>query len=305
MIRKILADHDKEFLIAEVRHERFLEDCLRTSFTWTGLPNSLCHAGNKKYYRQARENRNVRGIIAFPEAVDGDNADKALIIARKADELYYFLHNRKLHDHYPAGDRPVPAPHIAPTARIAPTAIIGKQVVIEDDVTIHDGCIIFDNSVIGRSSTIYPYVLIGLQGFFSKMILGKKTHLEHFGGVRVGSGCVIHAGTHIPRAVHYGEFTRIGDNVHVGSNATIGHDSVVEENCSISAKVVLSGRVKVGKNCWIGAGAIVSNSVSIGDDADIKIGSVVIDDVPAGASVSGNFARDHRKNLKEFLERLR
>ena len=65
------------------------------------------------------------------------------------------------------------------------------------------------------------------------------------------------------------------------------------------------GNSRVGDHVWVGVGAIVSNRVRVGDGARVSLGSVVTKEVPAGQTVSGNFAIDHQKflsNLKKSLE---
>ena len=302
MLPGIINTHRKLFNILTIHQEQCLSDCLRTSFTWSELPNTLCLAMNKKYFKEAALNENIRGIIAPPAAIlSGYRLNKVVVACDKADELFYFLHNKKLHEitnlQYPSAL----VSGIDPSARIASSAILGKNIHIGENVTIHEGCIILDNTVIGRNSVIYHNVTMGTQGSFSKYILGEKTHIEHFGGVRLGDNCVIHTGTNISRSANYGEYTAIGDNVHIGIQTNIGHDCKIGAGCDISAKVLLSGRVKLGRCCWIGAGVIISNSVSVGDKAKVRIGSVVIKDVPTGEEVSGNFAIRHSRNLRAFL----
>jgi len=290
------------FQVLEIYEEHYLNECRRTSFTWSELPNTLCLAMNKKYYKEAILNKNIKGIITPPPAVITDyKFTKSVIVCEKADELFYFLHNKRIHEITNPLFSPPGISQIAPSAQIAPTTILGKNIYIGENVTIHEGCIILDNTIIERNSIIYHNATIGMQGSFAKYILGEKTHIEHFGGVRIEENCIIHAGTNISRSVNFGEYTIIGDNVHIGIQTNIGHDCKIGNNCDISAKVLLAGRVKLGSHCWIGAGAIISNAISVGDNASIKIGSVVIKDVPPGEEVSGNFAIKHTKNLKEFL----
>jgi maltose O-acetyltransferase len=49
--------------------------------------------------------------------------------------------------------------------------------------------------------------------------------------------------------------------------------------------------VRIGCNVWIGGGAIILPGIVVGDDAIVGAGSVVTRDVPAGATVTGNPAR--------------
>jgi len=64
---------------------------------------------------------------------------------------------------------------------------------------------------------------------------------------------------------------------------------------------VIAGRARVGEQAWIGASATVSNAIRVGARARVRLGAVVIRDVPAGASVSGNFAVDHARTLRDYL----
>ena len=300
MVLETIKTNSDIFRVSEIHEEHYLNECKRTSFTWSELPNTLCLATNKKYFEEAILNLNIKGIVSSPAAVIRDDFNKAVVISEKADELFYYLHNKRIHEisAFPYSFES----YVSPAAKIAKSVILGKKIYIGENVTIHDGCIILDNTIIKDNSAIYHNVTIGTQGFFSKNILGKKTHIEHYGGVQVGENCIVHTGTNISRSVNIGEYTMIGDNVHIGIHSNIGHDCKIGNDCDISAKVFLAGRVKLGLACWIGGGAMLSNSIKVGDNANIKIGSVVIEDVPRGGTVSGNFAIRHEKNLKNFLK---
>ena len=54
-----------------------------------------------------------------------------------------------------------------------------------------------------------------------------------------------------------------------------------------------------------GPGAVVSNRLTVGDGAQVLLGSVASKDVPAGASVSGNFAVDHAAHLAAVKDAAR
>lgn len=60
----------------------------------------------------------------------------------------------------------------------------------------------------------------------------------------------------------------------------------------------------MGSDVWIGVNATISNRIRIGDGARVSLGSVVTKDVPAGATVTGNFAIDHRQFLKNLKASL-
>ena len=56
----------------------------------------------------------------------------------------------------------------------------------------------------------------------------------------------------------------------------------------------------VGDDVWIGVNATVSNRIKIGKGARVSLGSVVTKDVPAGQTVTGNFAIDHARFMKNL-----
>lgn len=298
-----------DFNVKQVFGAGFLHQVNRTAFTWTDLPHSLCWAANKKYFAEAAANKNIKGIIAFPSAITAIDIDKAIIISSQADELFYYVHNQGIHGFICKKESGLGQDKcnsygrvIARSAQVAASAILGENVWVGENVIIQDRCYIADNTVVEADTIIHPNVTIGTQGFFSKKIHGRKTHIHHFGGVRIGKNCIIHTGSNISRSVNVGESTSLEDNVHVGIHSNIGHDCTIGEGTDVSAKVMIAGRAVIGKNCWIGASVAISNAITVGDRAKVRIGSVVVDNVPEGGDVSGNFAFNHLKNIKNFLK---
>ena len=287
------------FEVAEVRHPEHLRRARLTSFTWSQQPGTICLAANKNYYLQAADNPNVAVIVSPQTAIARDAPDKSVIVAARGAELFYTAHNAAVHRL--VSDWPIRSPRVAPTAHIAHSAILGPDVSIGERCTIGERCLVAGPVDIADDCTIYPYATIGMEGLFSKNILGRKVHVQSFGGVRIGRNCAVHTGTHVARSVNFNEWTDIGDNVRIGGHASIGHDCKLMRDIVVSGKVMLAGRVTVGEGAWLGAAAVVSNAISIGKGARVRIGSVVVDDVPNGADVSGNFAIDHTRRLREHL----
>jgi UDP-3-O-[3-hydroxymyristoyl] glucosamine N-acyltransferase len=313
MITILNQDNQTCFGIKKIINQNEVFSCLKTSFVWSDSPRSLCLAVNKHYFNVALNNPNISGIIAFPQAVrhSPDFIKAGIIVAEKADELFYYLHNKEIHLPDVSSEENIKRirdrgnTYIAPSAVIDVTAKLGENVWIGDNVVIHPGCIVLDNCTIQRNSVLHPYVTVGTEGFFSKHVMGTKIHIRHFGGVKIGENCIIHTGTNISRSVNYNENTTVSDHVHIGIHTNIGHDCQIGANSDISAKVLLAGRVRIGKNCWIGAGVTIANALSIGDGSKIMIGSVVISDVPDHATISGNFALNHITNLRHYLQNKR
>lgn len=299
MLSHLLSENNQQFGILDMHNAHLLSAVRVTSFVWSLQQGVACYAANKKYYQRALDNPGVILILCPPEAVTRIAVNKCTVVAEKADQLFYFLHNQAIHRF---GDVPVRQRKIASSAIIHPSAVIEEYVDIGERVEIAAHCMVMNGSVIGEDCILHPGVTIGTQGFFSKWILGKKQHIEHFGGVVLGKNCIIHTGTNISRSANFNEYTQLGDDVHIGIHSNIGHDCAIGNNVDISAKVLLAGRVKVGDNVWIGAGTVVSNALVIGTGAEVRIGSVVIDDIDPDNDVSGNFAISHKKRLKQYLK---
>lgn len=299
LIDEILKDIGKNIGFIDILNNQFIEKCHHTTFTWTKRPNSICLAMGENYLRAAINNPNIQGIVTSPQIIAKENTEipKCIILLEYPDQFFYYLHNAKLHEYFSPTHF---EPFIHPSAQISLRAIVSQNVQIGANTVIHDGAIVLDNTIIGRNSVIYQNVTLGTTGFFSKNVLGRKIQIEHFGGVKIGDNCIIHAGSNISRSVNYDEYTTLGNDTHVGIHTNIAHDCQIGENCDISSKVCLAGRVQIGNNVWIGASATISNSVQVGNNAAIKIGSVVISDVDQSKVVSGNFAINHQKNLREF-----
>jgi acyl-[acyl carrier protein]--UDP-N-acetylglucosamine O-acyltransferase len=296
-----IKEQASKYGLIHIHAEVNLNQIKQTAFSWTSTPGSACLAMNKKYYLQAYNNPNVVCIIAPPSAITSKKPEVCTIIVDKADEFFYLLHNMALHQSAGLPEKMITG-NISNRAVIAKTSIINDHVQIGDHVIIENDCIILDNTVICDGVVIGPKCLIGVDGFFSKQINGRKEHVRHFGGVRIGPRCKLHSDITISRSANYNEFTEIGPEVHIGHKSVVGHDCKIGMGTDISVNALLSGRVTIGNNCWIGASSSVSNACFVGDNSKIRIGSVVVSDVADNTEVSGNFAIPHNKSLKRYLK---
>lgn len=275
-----------------------LDTVKRTGLPWTGCPESLCLAMNASYLTTALKNPCVAGVTIPPELeARTKGVDKLVLVATAAEELFCLLHNSGLHRIYGRTDAMV-AHFVSPQAHIHPSAVLAEHVHIADGVVIGPYAVIGENTVIGPETFVGSQSVIGEDGLYGRRLEGRKTHVRHFGGVRIGSGCRIGAQSVVARAVYHDEYTSIGDEVFLAFQVTIGHDCVLESGSDISSHATLGGRTHMEKNCWVGIGANISNTRHIGEGASIMMGAALIDDVPAGGKVSGNFAISHVKNLK-------
>lgn len=288
--------------------ESAFADTVRTGLPWSDMPNAACFAGNRKYLYRALENDNIRTIFLSSQVVVADkalkeiSASRGVVLSSKAEELFYLVHNAPLHRVSDAADVFV-EPFVHPTAEIHETAVLAKNVHIAEHVTVGPYAVLHDNTVVGAGTRIGSHVVVGEDGLFPRIIQGKKTHIVHFGGVRIGKDVRIQAQSTVASAVYHGGFTVVGDECHLGFGVSIGHDACVGDRCTLSSKALIAGRTQVSSDCWIGAGALVSNSLHLGEAASVKIGAVVVSDVADGKDVSGNFAVDHKLNIARMVKK--
>jgi len=133
----------------------------------------------------------------------------------------------------------------------------------------------------------------------------------------VGNGAQIRP----PFFCDYGFNIRLGDDVFLNCNCVVLDvvDVVIGDRTQIGPAVQiytadhprdarmrergpeLGRRIDIGRNVWIGGGAIILPGITIGDGAIVGAGSVVSRDVTAGATVTGNPARQRRLGRRRIV----
>lgn len=295
-LRAILDDVAGEFDIVELRNAVALDDGRQTGFAHTRQEGVVCLAMNRDYFAEAQNNPCTRAVIAPPEvAGERELSGKALIVSRRAEELYLHLHMEQL------SDSTADFLDIHDSALIDASAVLRGHVRIESGACIGPRAVIDGPAVVRAHARVDAGAIVGCDGLYAKTLRGRRLHMPHFGGVEIGTQAHIHAGAVIVRSAIRGEATRVGDAAHIGIMANVGHDAQIGESATLSSHCVIAGRAWIGKQAWIGASATVSNAIRIGERARVRLGAVVVRDVPAGASVSGNFAIDHARTLRNYL----
>lgn len=298
-LRDQLGQLGAAFGAVEVRNPNALSEVRQTGFAWTRQPGVVCLAMNRDYFAQAAANPWSRAIIAPAAAIIAkDSQDKALIISDRAEELYLHLHATQLFD---ADDD---APEIDGSAIVDTTAVLRGRVRVEADVRIGPHVAISGPVTVGRGAHIDAGAVVGCDGLYAKTIQGERVHIPHFGGVEIGEQAHVHAGAVIVRSAIRGEATRVGKGAHIGVMANVGHDAEIGEAATLSSHCVIAGRARLGAHAWVGASATISNAIRIGDHARVRLGAVVIRDVPERGDVSGNFAVEHARTLRDYLKRM-
>jgi len=195
---------------------------------------------------------------------------------------------------------------------IAPYAVLGRGVRLGRNARVGAGVVLGDGVQLGDEVLLYPHVVC-------------------YSGTRVGHRVIIHAGARLgsdgfgyvpgengelPRKIPQVGHCIIGDDVEIGANTTIdrgsvddtvvgpgtkidnlvqvGHNVRIGARCLIAACVGIAGSTHVGDDVFLAGQAGIADHVTIGRGARVTVQGGVIGNIPAGATVTGFPARDHR-----------
>ena len=223
---------------------------------------------------------------------------------------------------------PVWQPGIHPTAvigrgttweeplAIAPYAVLGRGVRLGKNARVGAGAVLGDGVQLGDEVLLYPHVVC-----YSGTRIGHRVIIH--AGARLGSdgfGYVPGENGELPRKIPQVGRCIIGDDVEIGANTTIdrgsvddtvvgpgtkidnlvqvGHNVRIGARCLIAACVGIAGSTHVGDDVFLAGQAGIADHVSIGRGARVTVQGGVIGNIPAGATVTGFPARDHREYFR-------
>lgn len=260
----------------------------------------LTYAINERFVHLAANSKNISAIITnqpkYKEKIISMN--KGLILSDNPKTLLSDIQNflsTKKDFQWKSFDS-----KISNKTMIHPSALIAsKNVIIAEGTIIGPNCVVNERSIIGKNCRFNENVIIGSEPFEVTGACDNRSIISQSGGVKIENNVTIQALSTIVKAT-FGGFTTLSDNVKIDSHVHIAHDVQVGKNTSIAASSFIAGNVFIGEGTFVGPNSTISNGIEIGDNAWITIGSNVIDNVGPGKKVSGNFAIDHNKFLKNY-----
>jgi UDP-N-acetylglucosamine acyltransferase len=179
-------------------------------------------------------------------------------------------------------------------SKIHPSAHIHSSVIMEGDIEVGANTVIGAHSylkgplVIGSDNQIGPHVMIGVDP-------EHKTK-KGLGCVRIGNGNTIREFSVIQRGTGDLE-TQVDNDCYIMAYSYIAHDSLIESDVILCARVSLSGHCHVLKGAVLGLACSAHQFTMIGAHAFVGMGSIVVKDVPPFCIVIGNPAHFARFNL--------
>lgn len=179
------------------------------------------------------------------------------------------------------------------------TAVIEAGVRLGRGVRVGPYAVLERNTVVGDFCEIHAHAVVGSTGLQTYVWEGRRLLVPHCGGVTIGAGVAILTGANVSRAARPFR-TTVEEAAMVSIHASVGHGVAVGQRSQLAGHCIVGGGARIGADVFVGLGAVIRDGVTIGDGARVSLGSVVVDDVKPGQTVSGNFAIDHLKMLREF-----
>lgn len=205
-----------------------------------------------------------------------------------------------------------PGCYVGAGAQIGAGTRLFANVTVLDHSVIGAHCILWPGVVIcarcrlGNGCILHPNVSIGADGFGYRPSADGRSlvKIPQIGTVVLDDGVEIGANSCVDR----GKFsaTRIGAGTKIDNLVQIGHNCRIGRCCVIAACTGVAGSVTLGDGVVVGGCVALKDHITIGDGVRIGGGSSVGNDVPAGQTVVGYPAADHRQTLRQWaaLKRL-
>ena len=156
---------------------------------------------------------------------------------------------------------------------------------------IEPRAVLMDGVRVGKGCLLHAGCVLGCDGFGFLPSPEGIVKIPQIGSVRVGDGVEIGACTTVDRGT-IGD-TVIGDGTKIDNHVQIGHNVKIGRNCIICAMSGIAGSSVLEDGVTLSVQVGVTDHVRIGRGAVLAGRSGVTNDVPPGVTLSGFPARPH------------
>ncbi len=273
---------------------------------------------NRKYI-SAFEQTGAGACVVAPEHVPKAPEGVALVVSTTPYRTFALIVQAFYPIERPEGDVH-PSAVVAESAMLSEGVRLDSGVVIGDDVRIGAGTHISANTVVGNGVTIGSRGRIGANASVEYCDIGDDVQIHP--GARIGTrgfGFAMDPRGHV-ELPQLGRVL-IGNDVEIGANTTVdrgmGPDTVIGDGCKIDNLVQIAHNVRLGRNCVLAgqtgiAGSAVledfvicaakvgiAGHLTIGTGTRIAAMSGITKSIPAGSTVAGVPAGDHKQWLRK------
>lgn len=194
--------------------------------------------------------------------------------------------------------------------RLGRECVIETGAVLADDVSLGDHCRIGANAVVERGTKlghrvrVAPGARVGGDGFSYVTVDGNHEPFPHIGRCVIGDDVDIGANSVVDRGSL--SETVIGRGTKIDSLVKVAHNVRIGARCLVMAQVGIAGSAIVDDDVVLAGQAGLADHTHVARAARVAAQGGVIGHVPAGTTVSGYPARDHREVLRQAaaLKRL-
>ena len=194
--------------------------------------------------------------------------------------------------------------------RFGENCVVSDHVVVADGVEIGSHCRLYAHAIVepgarlGNRVVLHPGARVGTAGFGYTRSDSGHAAIPHIGGCVIEDDVEIGANTTIDRGAL--DDTVVGAGTKIDNLVQVAHNVRIGRNCLIMAQVGIAGSTVVQDDAILAGQAGLADHLTVGAGARVAAQSGVIGDIPAGATVSGYPARNHREVLRNAaaLKRL-
>ena len=149
---------------------------------------------------------------------------------------------------------------------IHPTAVVHQHAVIGKNCYIGPFCYVGPNVTMGDNNRLESHVVVGTPA-------EHRLYMEKFGPVIIGNANVLREFVTVQGGTQW--ITKIGTGCTILRHAHISHDTVIEDDVTISCDVLIGGEGRVMRGANLGLGCVLHQRQLVGSWAMVGMNSTV------------------------------
>ncbi len=175
---------------------------------------------------------------------------------------------------------------IGARSRIGAHCFVGRGATLGDECVLHPGACVLHNCELGARVVMWPYAVIGRDGYGFLQRDGRHVRIPQVGGVKIGDDVEIGCWSSVDRGSV--DPTVIEQGVKIDSQVHVAHNCFVGEFALLIGRSAMAGSARLGKRGIIAQGGGIGNGRSAGDGAVIaSFAQALYEDVDANTTVLG------------------